>query len=47
MKSDKAAGPDGIPAEAMTTDISTLVEMIYPLFGNILEEEMPEDWKEG
>jgi len=35
MKSGKAAGPDGIPAEAMKTDISTSVEMLYPLLGKI------------
>ena len=35
MKSGKAAEPDGIPAEPMKTDISTSVEMLYPLLGKI------------
>ena len=48
LKSGKAAGPDNIPAEALQADIDTTVEMLYPLFGKIWEEEeVPADWKEG
>ena len=48
LKSGKAAGPDGIPCEALKADIETTVDMLYPLFENIWEvEEVPLDWKEG
>ena len=48
MRSGKAAGPDDIPAEAIKADIETSVEMLYPLFEKIWEdEEVPADWKEG
>ena len=48
VKSDKAAGPDGIPCEALKADIETTVGMLYPLFETIWEvEEVPLDWKEG
>ena len=48
MKNGKAAGPDDIPAEALKVDLNTSVEMLYPLFERIWEEEdIPTDWKEG
>ena len=48
VKSGKAAGPDGIPCEALKADIETSVVMLYPLFEKIWEvEEEPLDWKEG
>lgn len=48
LKSGKAAGPDGIPCEALEADIETTVDMLYPLFEKIWEvEEVPLDWKEG
>lgn len=48
LKNRKAAGPDGIPAEALKADIDTSVEMLHPLFAKIWEkEEGPTDWKEG
>ncbi|MGL5901241.1 MAG: reverse transcriptase domain-containing protein [Cetobacterium sp.] len=48
LRNGKAAGPDNIPAEALKADISTSVEMLYPLFKNIWEEEqVPAEWKEG
>ena len=44
----KAAGPDNIPAEALKVDIRTNVELLYPLFNKIWEEErVPTEWKEG
>ncbi|XP_028649227.2 LOW QUALITY PROTEIN: uncharacterized protein LOC114645554 [Erpetoichthys calabaricus] len=48
MKNGKAAGPDDIPAEALKADLEASVEMLYPLFEKIWEEEeIPTDWKEG
>ena len=48
MKNGKAAGPDGIPVEALKVDLNASTEMLYPLFERIWEEEeMPTDWKEG
>ena len=48
MKNGKAAGPDGIPAEALKVDVKTTVDMLLPLFVKIWEqEETPTDWKDG
>ncbi|KAK7113089.1 hypothetical protein V1264_012440 [Littorina saxatilis] len=48
LKNGKAAGPDDIPAEALKADIGASVEMLYPLFERIWDEEdVPADWKEG
>ena len=48
MKNSKAAGPDGIPAEALKTDVETTADMLLPLFAKIWEqEEIPTDWKDG
>jgi len=48
LKSGKAAGPDGIPPEALKADIQTSTEMLYPLLYKIWEQEsVPEDWKKG
>ena len=48
LRNGKAAGPDGIPAEALKADLETSVEMLHPLFMKIWEEEqVPSDWKEG
>jgi len=48
LKNGKAAGPDDIPAEALRADLEASVEMLYPLFEKIWEEEeIPTDWKEG
>jgi hypothetical protein len=48
MKNGKAAGPDDIPAEALKANLNTTVEMLYPLFERIWEEEdIPTEWKEG
>ena len=44
----EAAGPDGIPALAMKADQEVSMEVIYPLFEKIWnEEEVLSDWKEG
>ncbi|KAK7107318.1 hypothetical protein V1264_015265 [Littorina saxatilis] len=48
LKNGKSAGPDSIPAEALKTDVETSVEILYPLFCKIWEEEeVPAEWKEG
>nr|KAG5713351.1 hypothetical protein BaRGS_024899 [Batillaria attramentaria] len=48
LKSGKAAGADGIPPEALKTDIQTSTEMLHPLLRKIWEQErVPEDWKKG
>jgi len=47
-KNGKAAGPDGIPSEALKADLDTTVEMLQQLFKKILKDEnIPENWKEG
>ena len=35
LRSGKAAGPDGIPCEALKADIETSVDMLYPFFKKI------------
>ena len=48
LKSDKAAGPDGIPPEALKGDVQTSTEMIHPLLMKIWEsEQIPEEWRKG
>ena len=48
LKNGKAAGPDGIPAEAIKADAEMTADMLLPLFKKIWEEEeIPMDWKEG
>jgi len=48
LKSGKAAGPDGIPPEALKADIPTSTEMLHPLLLKIWDQErVPEDWKKG
>ena len=48
LKNNKASGPDHIPAEALKAVVDTSVELLYPLFGKIWEEEeVPADWREG
>jgi Reverse transcriptase (RNA-dependent DNA polymerase)/Domain of unknown function (DUF6451)/Endonuclease/Exonuclease/phosphatase family len=48
LRNGKAPGPYGIPAEALKIDLETSVEMLYPLFMKIWEEEqVPSEWKEG
>jgi hypothetical protein len=43
MKNDKAARPDGIPAEALKTDVKTTSDMLLMPFEKILDEEIPTD----
>ena len=46
LKTGKAAGPDGIPPEALKADIQTSTEMLYPLLNKVWEQEqVAEDWK--
>ena len=48
IQNGKAAGPDGIPAEALKGDVTTSVEMLYSLFEEIWEKlKIPAEWKEG
>ena len=48
LKSGKAAGPDGIPPEALKADIQISTEMLHPLLTKIWEQEqVPKDWKRG
>ena len=46
IKSNKAAGPDHIPPEAIEADMTTLVDILHTLFTKIWnEEDIPGDWK--
>ena len=48
IKNGKAAGPDGIPPEALKADPAVSAEILQPLLQKIWEdEEMPENWKIG
>lgn len=47
LKNSKEAGPDNILAEAIKADLDITVGLLYPLFGEIWEEEVLLDWKEG
>ena len=48
LKNGKAAGPDGIPAEALEADIDTATDILHNLFAKICDEEkVPADWREG
>ena len=48
LKAGKAAGPDGIPPEALKADIQTSTDMLHPLLLKIWEtEKVPEEWKKG
>ncbi|XP_061175584.1 uncharacterized protein LOC133184509 [Saccostrea echinata] len=48
LKSGKAAGPDGIPPEALKADIKTSADMLLPLLQKIWSErKVPADWKKG
>ena len=48
IKNGKAAGPDGIPAEALKGDVTASVEMLYCVLAEIWErEEIPAEWNEG
>ena len=48
LRSGKAAGPDGIPAEALKANIDTSTEILHSLLSKIWEkEQIPKDWREG
>ena len=47
LKNGKSAGPDGIPAEALKTDLSTLTNMLFEIIEKIWDEETLEEWKES
>ena len=48
LKNGKAAGPDGIPAEALKADIDTASDILHNLFAKIWDEEkVLADWIAG
>ncbi|VDP37483.1 unnamed protein product [Schistosoma mattheei] len=48
IKSDKAAGPDNVPPEALKADVAATAKILHILFNKIWDEEqVPKDWKEG
>ncbi|XP_078382358.1 uncharacterized protein LOC144665054 [Oculina patagonica] len=48
LKNGKAAGPDGIPPEALKINPNNTAEMLHPLFLKIWEaEKVPTEWKHG
>uniref|UniRef100_A0AA85J9N5 Uncharacterized protein n=1 Tax=Trichobilharzia regenti TaxID=157069 RepID=A0AA85J9N5_TRIRE len=48
LKTGKAAGPDGIPAEALKMDPETTADLMTPLLEKVWKEgKVPEDWKNG
>ncbi|XP_059175602.1 uncharacterized protein LOC131955489 [Physella acuta] len=48
MKNGKAAGPDGIPPEALKADPAISADILHPLLKQIWEEDIiPSDWKLG
>ncbi|VDO92245.1 unnamed protein product [Schistosoma mattheei] len=48
IKSDKAEGPNNIPAEALQADVVVTAKILHILFNTIWDEEqVPTDWKEG
>jgi hypothetical protein len=48
LKNGKAAGPDGIPPEALKVDINTSTDMLCPLLQRIWKEgHVPKEWKTG
>ena len=48
LRNGKAAGPDGISAEAIKADIEASTSVLYCLFSKIWEKEaVPAQWREG
>lgn len=48
LNSNKAAGPDYIPPEALKADIPVTVDILHDLFVKVWNEEnFPADWREG
>ena len=48
LKSSKAAGPDGIPPEALKADVETTAGILHGIIGKIWDDEVfPLDWREG
>ncbi|KAL5013914.1 hypothetical protein ScPMuIL_008184, partial [Solemya velum] len=48
LRNGKAAGPDGIPTEAIKGGIDTAAAILHSLFSKIWEKEkVPAQWKEG
>nr|CAH8843517.1 unnamed protein product [Trichobilharzia regenti] len=48
LKAGKAAGPDGIPPEALKADPETTADMLTPLLQKVWKEgKVPTDWRKG
>ena len=48
LRNNKAAGPDGIPGEAIKGSLESSAKALHKLFERIwTEEAFPQDWKEG
>ncbi|WP_353806146.1 hypothetical protein, partial [Acinetobacter baumannii] len=48
LKNGKVEGPDGIPPEALKTDLLTSAHMVLPSRQKIWKERVvPSDWKKG
>jgi hypothetical protein len=48
MKNGKSAGTNRTHAEVLNVEHNISVDMLYPLFLDVLNEErFPSDWKEG
>ena len=48
LKNGKAAGPDGIPPEALKTDSKTTADILEPLLQKIwTSKKIPTEWKNG
>ena len=48
LSNGKAAGPDGIPADAIKADTETTTSVLHSLFSKIWEKgEVPAQWREG
>ena len=48
LNSNKAAGPESIPPEALKADIETTVGILHDLFAKVWDKEhFPTDWREG
>ena len=45
MKNGKAAGLDGIPAEALKVDAEITSNMLLPCLERIWDQESPANWK--
>lgn len=48
LNSNKAAGPDSMPPEAMKADVETTVDILHNLFAKVWDKtDFPTDWRES